>query len=170
MQIYEYYVDYNDKNNNYSLARNTMSLFNEMKLYNLLEKNSVKVNSKFYATKDVWSMLAFEKLLQSEHIELYDELMKLNKDWLTRIIKYVNPKVIICEGVKSFSYLDEEIYADTEGWTEDLKYEENKICGYYRREDGLILFGYSRSPKYFNNNYIAGHLKPLLLENRTNGK
>lgn len=135
------YLD--DKQNDYMLAKNTKKIFKKIEKLNLLE-NSVKMNTKFYATLGVGEMKIFEDFLYKNHSELYNQLIINNKKWTKELIEIINPKNIICEGKSAFDFMD-DLYDDGDNWTKTLDYNTNKYCGNFKRKsDGMNLFGYTR--------------------------
>lgn len=147
--------------NNYILARNTVKIFDEMNLQNLLNE-AVKINTKFYSTKSVVELHKFEEYLFKNHLTLYNRLDFFNKKWIRDIIEIINPEIIICEGKEAFDYMD-NLYDDLDNWSQTLDYDSNKICGCFKRKsDGMYLFGYSRQQGLNPNNFISKELIKIL--------
>lgn len=161
-KIIEYLIE---DRNKYKLARDTFSIFEKMNRLEMLEKRTAKINSRFYATTSVNSMIEFESILELNYSELYGELMSNSKRWLLKVIELVNPKIIVCEGFSAFSFLDNEIYPEGEDWEYSLQSDYNVFKSYKRKSDGLILFGYTRSYKYLDTEKISQELHRLLTLN-----
>jgi uracil-DNA glycosylase len=155
-------LEYIDTNRNkYTLARNTVKIFDEMNLPNLLNE-AVKINTKFYSTKGVSELHKFEKYLLKKHLTLYNRLVFFNKKWIRDIIEIINPVIIICEGREAFDYMD-NLYDDIDNWTQTLDYNSNKICGCFKRKsDGMYLFGYSRQQGLNSYSFISKELIKIL--------
>lgn len=155
-------LEYVDKQrNNYTLARNTVKIFEEMNMQYLLN-DAVKINTKFFSTKSVHELHKFEEFLLNYNIELSNQLINYNKKWLKEIIDIINPEVIICEGKEAFDYMD-NFYDDIDNWTQTLDYDSNKICGSFKRKsDGMFLFGYSRNQRLNPINFISNELIKIL--------
>jgi len=154
------YLD--DERNDYMLAKNTKKIFNKIDKFNLLE-NTVKMNTKFYATVGVGEMKIFEDFLYRNHRELYNHLIENNKKWTKELIAIINPENIICEGKSAFDFMD-DLYDDGDNWTKTLDYDTNKYCGNFKRKsDGMNLFGYTRR-KGLSDEELLNKIAPELLK------
>lgn len=119
-EIFEYINDSKNEEgyqiNNYTLAKETLNVFEFAGYANLLKKldaenKVVKINSMFYidtknsAGENV-KIGDFTKLLSKEqHKEFYQK----SYDWTYKMIQLTNPKIIICEGKTAYYNLYESI-------------------------------------------------------------
>jgi hypothetical protein len=152
------YID--DSRNKYGLSYLVNRIFEIMDAKSILVNSTMKTNTKFYATYGVDELSEFENHLADNYKELYVELMENNKVWLKELVKIIQPKIIIAEGKAAFQYLDDEIYTnENNDWHILLKW--NNVAGAWKRNDGLVLFGFSRRRGNFDNE-IAENLKQIL--------
>ncbi len=160
LEILEY-ID--DTRNKYRLASLIKNIFIECNAFDLLTKQTMKINTKFYSTIGTNELFEIEKHVHNIYPNLYNEMMKNNTIWLDDLInKIIQPKLIIAEGKSAFDFLDNEVYPNINNdWTNILVW--NGSAGAWKRNDGLLLFGFSRS---WDNSAIeiAKHLEPILKE------
>jgi hypothetical protein len=155
------YID--DSRNKYSLSFLVNRIFEKAGLFELLENSTMKTNTKFYASYGTDELSEFENHLAENHIELYKELMGNNKIWIKELVNIIQPKIIIAEGKAAFLYLDDEIFTnENNDWTNIITW--NGVVGAWKRNDGLVLFGFSRRRGNFDDE-IAEYLKQVLIFN-----
>ncbi|MBX7226850.1 MAG: hypothetical protein K1X55_12530 [Chitinophagales bacterium] len=146
--------------NNYELANLVKRIFVKVGLFEVLENSTMKTNTKFYATYGTDELNEFEYYLKQKHLELYNELMQNNKIWIKELINIIQPKIIIAEGKAAFQYLDDEIFTnENNDWTNTITW--NGVVGAWKRNDGMVLFGFSRRRGNYDNE-IAEYLKQVL--------
>jgi hypothetical protein len=127
---HEYLVD----EYNYTLKNNTIKLLELANAYYLLE-NSIKSNYYYVATNketDIYNLFA--------KLELKNDFYEKSKFWTSKLIEFVNPKIIFCEGVRAFDKICEIIPCEknkTEFWNY-AKSEKYYILGYKRSYSNIL--------------------------------
>lgn len=154
------YLD--NRRNNYSLANLVKTIFLKAELFDVLENSAMKINTKFYATYGVNEIKGFEKHLAEHFKEIYSELMEKNEKWITKLVNIVNPKIVIAEGWEAFHFLDDKIFTNENKEWICIK-PWNNVVGVWKRNDGLIFFGFTRRRGNFENE-IAENLKLLIFQ------
>lgn len=121
---------------NYKIANDTIEVFKNVGKYELLIDKSVKTNYYYLISnseKDLYAIIG--KLPSSLRENFYTKAYEFTK----RMIECINPELIICEGMKSYSLIKD--IEETEEVSTDLKdcymskSKSNKvhIVGYSRR-------------------------------------
>jgi hypothetical protein len=152
------YID--DSRNKYGLSYLVKRIFENADLFEVLENSTMKTNTKFYGTYGTDELNEFEYYLKQKHLELYNELMQNSKIWIKELINIIQPKIIIAEGKGAFQYLDDEIFTnENNDWTNVITW--NGVAGAWKKNDGLVLFGFSRRRGNFDDE-IAKYLKQVL--------
>lgn len=88
----------------YNLQNDWVTIFGDKYEINNLELlfNSFKTNCSFFATKDSKSLT----LLKSKLKKYFgNKIENKEKEWISKIIDYVDPKLIICEGFAAYNNL-----------------------------------------------------------------
>lgn len=148
--------------NNYELANLVKRIFVKAGLFELLENSTMKTNTKFYATYGTKELNEFEKHLSKNHKSFFDELIENNKKWMKDLIKIIHPKLIIAEGWEAYDYLNDDILTnENNDWKEIIKWKNSAVSRAWKRNDGLVLFGFSRRRGDYDIE-IAKHLKQIL--------
>ena len=92
----------------FTLQQEWHAVFKEMNNIDLLY-NSFKTNCSFLATNGINELDELKRILKHKykiHIDLKE------KEWVTILTKYVNPKIIICEGFAAFDKVIEIFNGD----------------------------------------------------------
>ena len=66
-------------------------------------ENACKTNCFFFATKDSADL---KKLIRISGKYFGAELVEKSKDWSRRIVRFLDPEIIICEGKQAFEYFE----------------------------------------------------------------
>ena len=66
-------------------------------------ENACKTNCFFFATKDSADL---KKLIRLSGKYFGAELVEKSKDWTRRIVRFLDPEIIICEGKQAFEYFE----------------------------------------------------------------
>ncbi len=78
------------------------------------------------------------------------------------LIKIIHPKLIIAEGWEAYDYLNDDILTnENNDWKEIIKWKNSAVSRAWKRNDGLVLFGFSRRRGDYDIE-IAKHLKQIL--------
>jgi hypothetical protein len=113
---------------NYSLATETKKLFAQLGLTNADLSKAVKTNFYFLATeneKDLNKIITFLDEMDFE---------KKSKDWNNRLLKMIQPKIIICEGKSAYTKVLQHDHLN-ENWDGDVAYSN---------WNGIHVVGYKR--------------------------
>lgn len=149
--------------NNYSLAQETLKVFEMAGYPNLLkeldEKNKVvKTNFFFNITPENTDLDSFRnETLGSLKFEFYEK----SKDWIKTMIKLTNPKIIICEG--AYAYKDNIECSINENITED-KSEGTIFYLKFENKDFTLLKYNRRSSRILDKSLFSQKLKTALIE------
>lgn len=134
-------LEYLSSGENYRLLQETIKVFKDAdKMDNL--KGAVKTNHCFFATKSTADLSLLVKKLDNAGLS---PNVKFD-DWTRRLIKMINPEIIICEGVNAFGktckVLDLNSSSASSNWGDDactlLKEKDYKVVGYYRRLSNIV--------------------------------
>lgn len=124
----------------YNLADDWKYVFGEKNLnYISGLENAFKTNCFYFATDDSKSL---EKLIRVSAKHLKNEIAEKSKDWTTRMIKLVSPKILICEGFGAFDYLKRFMGNELVICDEETK-QAGKNCKCARLGE-IIVFGFAR--------------------------
>jgi hypothetical protein len=113
---------------NYDLAKETKELFGLLGLTDADLSKAVKTNFYFLATENEKDLNKIIVLLDKMDFE------KKSKDWNNRLIKMIQPKIIICEGKSAFTKVLQHDNLN-ENWDEDVAYtnwNDTHVIGYKR--------------------------------------
>jgi hypothetical protein len=118
----------------YRLAKQTRHLFEKAGMFESLNK-SVKTNLFYFSTSKADEL---RTLFSSLGNGMIDELDANASKWTRQMIEMIKPKVIICEGIKTFDTLS-AIY--------DVSGKREGVCGYFELPDNnkTPVIGYSRN-------------------------
>lgn len=128
----------------YSLAKETKSVFNLAGYPNLLEKldkeNKVlKTNFFYYVDSENGVKIdEFKDTLISK--ELREELFKKSYEWTLKFIELIKPKIIICEGKTAYHSVNVAINEE-----QIEKYEKNDNLIIKYKNFDFVLLSYSRN-------------------------
>ena len=99
----------------------------------------IKTNCSFFATKDSGELKKLKSLLKNKY---KIDLAQKEKEWLKVLIQFVDPKIIICEGLGAFNgvcdLFPEKEFSITEDWPYHKKAYLNgylPVLGFKRRID-----------------------------------
>jgi hypothetical protein len=151
--VFEYlkFNDYDD----YDLSRETKIVFKNAEKQNLLKGKVVKTNYYYLATeneKELYNLM--EKLSENIRLEFY----KKSFEWTQKIIKLVNPKVIICEGKRAYLNVLDSIDLEID----EIKNHKTINSVSFKNSDTLLL-GYSRRfSRILNKNILSEIIKEII--------
>ncbi|OAD90897.1 hypothetical protein A7A78_13160 [Aequorivita soesokkakensis] len=133
------FLDTEEPNLTYTLARETIDVFkksgyNLEQIIDILNNKSVKTNFHYIITRNETDIKKCFNLVEQNGFNNY---WLQSYKWTGDLINIIRPKVIICEGKGVF-----DVIKDYEDYT-DLEWEDN--CGFLKREDGIVVLGYSRT-------------------------
>lgn len=152
-------IEYNDKKHieyldgNFRIANETKAVFKKAGCYNLLEE-SVKINYYFLSTYNVQCLDKILQLMNTNYRADYTKIFESrSRDWTSRLIKIINPKIIICEGKYAFDKI-KALYGEQASMDDD--------CETFKPSNQkLVVIGYKR---HFSNILNKERLKGLLIE------
>lgn len=132
------YLDPDDPNIGYTLARETIDVFKKSdysltQIVELFNNKSIKTNFQYLITTNESHIKKCLNLIDNQE---YKNYWLQSYNWTGDLINIMKPKVIICEGKGVF-----DIIKDYDDYT-DFQWKDN--CGSLKREDGTIVIGYSR--------------------------
>ena len=113
---------------NYALARETKALFKLMGLTDADLSQAVKTNFYFLATENENDLNKIITFLDEMDFE------KKSKDWNNRLLKMIQPKIIICEGKSAYAKVLQHDRLN-ENWDGDVAYSNwngTHVVGYKR--------------------------------------
>lgn len=134
--------------NNYTLAKETINVFELAKYEDLLKKLDkenlvVKTNFFYLVTTNEKEIYELTKKLSKELEHQFYHIA--HKKWLTKMIEITNPKLIICEGNKSFDLVVETLNNEfivneivDNQFIYSFKNNPLKIIGYKRNYSNII--------------------------------
>jgi hypothetical protein len=135
------YLEYlNGENDSYTLARDTVELFQSVgfennRLKNFLNEKTIKTNFHFIITKNLSTI---KECLS--YIGKYNEFIKKSFEFIGELIQIIKPKLIIAEGKYSFDMLKEFYTPD------EYEYKWENDCGsLIIKNEKFDIIGYSRS-------------------------
>jgi len=153
------YLDLEEPNLTYTLARETIDVFEKSgltreQIIDILNNQSVKTNFHYIITKNQPDIKKCFNLIEPNGFKNY-WLQSYN--WTGDLINIIKPKMIICEGKGVFDEIK-----DYEDFTE-LEWKDG--CGFLKRVDGVEVIGYSRTfSNIKNKNRLAELIKKHLLK------
>ncbi|MBD5399423.1 MAG: hypothetical protein HDR57_02140 [Treponema sp.] len=83
---------------------------NSLRRPDILE-NACKINCFFFATNNSKDL---KKLIKLSGKYFGNELVEKSKDWTRRIVRLLEPKIIICEGKQAFVYFENFLHPELE--------------------------------------------------------
>lgn len=133
-------LEYLDENEDYSLQRDTLKVFEMAGKSNILI-NALKTNHCYFATQNAKTLGMLTSQLYKEGLEPWEEFNK----WSERLIHMIKPKILFCEGFSAFDSACKALGADkkkaivTNEKIKSLCVNDFKIIGYKRGSFGQVL-------------------------------
>ena len=134
--------DYITDERNWELKDSTIELFKDKSLAKYFDSEKcVKTNYYYIGTSSARNLEKLRgELEKSEKGKiLVRDFNRKSKEWTTQIIKKLNPKIIICEGVESFHLVTEHVFQSKLN-----RNKENGIFKYYPIGSSVKIIGYKR--------------------------
>ena len=131
----------------FQLQNEWITIFGEKNKINNKELlfNAVKTNYSFFATENIKHLKLLKSILKKKY---KIDVSKKEKEWLKLLINYVEPKVIICEGIVAFNKI-KNIYSKEE-FIENLE-EHWSIHRYAYLNNYYPVLGFKRIYSRFSN-------------------
>lgn len=135
---------------NYQLAKNVKDIFSDIDKYELLLR-SVKTNFYYFISDNLKSL---KRLIHRVYEDIGIDIENKSQDWTERMIRIVNPKIILCEGFGAFNYLS-SIPCLNMSITKDLEYVKQGVY------NGIQIIGFKRiysnifEKKKFTEDFLA---------------
>jgi len=132
------YWDEDEPNLTYTLARETINVFqklgyNQIQITDIFNNKSVKTNFYYVITKKENDI---KKAFNTIENKGFNEYWVKSYKWTGELIDILKPKIIICEGKGVFDMIKD--------YDDNINVEWNSDCGFIERKDGIIVIGYSR--------------------------
>ena len=120
--------------NNFRLAEETIKVFKDANLFDILEKSTLKTNYHYILTKGTKEL---NKCIKAMSKEQKDMFMSKSTEWTSQIIEMFKPEYILCEGKR--------VYDNTTKLFNNRKYIKwENDCGYCLVNNKNYIMGYSR--------------------------